>query len=318
MYQEILISICVPAYKRTDFLRRLLDSISVQSFRNFEVIITDDSPDNALKELCDRYKNVFSLCYYHNPAPFGTPENWNEAIRKATGQWIKLMHDDDWFAFPDSLQKLYDLTRVPENCSFVFCGSTVVEDNKVLFTENISRFREKLLRKDSRNLFSRNCIGPPSVIMHKNDRRLWYDNRMKWLVDVDFYIRYLQGHAFNFTREFLINVGFNEEQVTRQVFHDPEVVIPENLLLMDKLDPSVLLRLWNYDFCWRMIRNYKIRDEAALYRLSPRKVDPQIPLPLLHILRAQKNIPPSLLNIGLFSKVFMLFNYFTYFIKKWI
>jgi glycosyltransferase involved in cell wall biosynthesis len=41
-----LISICIPAYKRTEFLQRLLDSIDIQTFKNFEVIVTDDSPGN--------------------------------------------------------------------------------------------------------------------------------------------------------------------------------------------------------------------------------------------------------------------------------
>ena len=45
MAEPILISICIPAYKHPDFLKRLLDSISIQSFRDFEVIISDDSPD---------------------------------------------------------------------------------------------------------------------------------------------------------------------------------------------------------------------------------------------------------------------------------
>ena len=299
-------------------MRRLLDSISLQSFRDFEVIVTDDSPGDEVRELCEQFKNEYSLTYFHNSIPLGTPENWNESLRRANGKWIKLMHDDDWFAYPYSLQKLYELTLPVENCSFVFCGSTIIEDNKILHAEKISHFREMLLRKDPRNLFSRNVIGPPSVIMHKNDRRLWYDNRMKWLVDVDFYIRFLQGQVYNFTRECLINVGFNEGQVTKQVFHDPEVVIPENLLLMSKLDNSVFLRIWNYDFCWRLIRNYKIRDEAGLYRLNFRKYDPHVPDFLLHIVRGQRKIPSSFLHKGIFSKAFMLLNYCTYFIaKKW-
>ena len=42
MAEPSLISICIPAYKHPDFLKRLLDSISIQSFKNFEVIISDD------------------------------------------------------------------------------------------------------------------------------------------------------------------------------------------------------------------------------------------------------------------------------------
>src|ERR1700722_12721578 len=94
---QYMVSICVPAYKRITFLKRLLESVSMQTYRDFEVIVTDDSPDDAVKELCTSYSRQFALSYYRNDQPLGTPENWNEAIRKAKGQWIKLMHDDDWF-----------------------------------------------------------------------------------------------------------------------------------------------------------------------------------------------------------------------------
>ncbi len=312
MKPGVSISVCIPSYKRVVLLKRLLDSVAVQTFRDFEVIVTDDSPDDSVKDLCRQFEGRFPIFYYRNERPLGTPENWNEAIRKASGRWIKLMHDDDWFAFAGSLQEFYAMTLFSQDCSFVFSGSTTIEDDKILKTQNISRFAERFLRKDPRNLFFRNFIGPPSVIMHKNDGRLWYDARMKWLVDVDFYIRYLEGSSFNFTRKVLVNVGFNEAQVTKQVFHDPLVVIPENLLLLEKLGPGILLRIWNYDFCWRLIRNYKISGESQLNDLHPGKGDSVIPRPLLHMLKAQGKIPRKLLQTGLFSKAFMLLNYITW------
>lgn len=44
MAEEVFASICIPAYKRSDFLARLLDSILVQTYCLCEVIVTDDSP----------------------------------------------------------------------------------------------------------------------------------------------------------------------------------------------------------------------------------------------------------------------------------
>jgi glycosyltransferase involved in cell wall biosynthesis len=63
---KIKISICIPAYKRVNYLRRLLDSIAIQTFRDFEVIITDDSDDLSVKELSYLYKDKFQLCYHKN------------------------------------------------------------------------------------------------------------------------------------------------------------------------------------------------------------------------------------------------------------
>src|ERR1700709_1959716 len=99
------ISICIPAYKNAPFMQRLLDSIAMQSFTDFEVVVTDDSPGTEVQEVCRQYENKFPLLYQKNPTALGTPENWNEGISKASGQWIKLMHHDDWFASSNSLQQ---------------------------------------------------------------------------------------------------------------------------------------------------------------------------------------------------------------------
>ena len=51
MHESPLISICIPAYKRIDYLQKLLDSISIQTFKDYEVIVTDDSPDESVEIL---------------------------------------------------------------------------------------------------------------------------------------------------------------------------------------------------------------------------------------------------------------------------
>ncbi len=313
MTDQPFISICIPAYNRVNYLERLLDSIGSQTFTDFEVVITDDSPGDQVRRFIEQYQAGFPLHYFHNGQPLGTPENWNESIRRSQGQWIKIMHDDDWFASPDSLKRFYELCNMPGQAGFIFCGSETFEDGKIVFRQTISRFNEKLLEKDPRNLFYLNFIGPPSVVVHRNNRQVWYDKRMKWLVDIDFYIRFLQcSPGFHFTREYLVNVGFNEQQVTKMVFHNKEVVIPENLLLLQKTGTTILKRVWNYDFAWRLLRNYRIRDKEELYRLHLFKEEVKVPAPLLHILKAQKRIPPPLLRIGPVSKILMLFNYCTY------
>ena len=47
-----LISICIPAYNRTTYLKRLFESIVDQVFKDFEVIVSDDSPNDSVKDLC--------------------------------------------------------------------------------------------------------------------------------------------------------------------------------------------------------------------------------------------------------------------------
>ena len=60
------ISICIPAYKRTHFLKRLLLSIEHQSYTNYEVIIADDSNDHSVEELLKDFNGKFEIKYFKN------------------------------------------------------------------------------------------------------------------------------------------------------------------------------------------------------------------------------------------------------------
>ena len=49
------VSICIPAYNNVNEVKRLLESIFLQRFKNYEIILTDDSTNNEISEL-DVYK----------------------------------------------------------------------------------------------------------------------------------------------------------------------------------------------------------------------------------------------------------------------
>ena len=99
-----LVSICIPAYKNTSFLKRLLESVLTQSYPNIEVIISDDSPDDSVKKLAQSYQDKLTISYFKNIPSLGTPANWNYSMKQGKGDYIKLIHDDDWLATSDALQ----------------------------------------------------------------------------------------------------------------------------------------------------------------------------------------------------------------------
>ncbi len=141
------ISICIPAYKHVDHLERLLRSIAEQAFKDFEVIVTDDSPGENLKEICNQYQSAFTLHYFKNEPALGSPENWNAGIKRAKGQWIKMMHDDDWFANTGSLQKFAQAAMQHPDSDFIFSGFREVDLSKKTVHEFIiNDFYMKLLK----------------------------------------------------------------------------------------------------------------------------------------------------------------------------
>lgn len=315
MEEAVFISICIPAYKRVSFLKRLLDSIEGQTYRQFEVVVTDDSPDNEVSDLCRSHSLSAVIRYFKNERQLGTPENWNESIRRANGGWIKLMHDDDWFLDQDAL-KLF-VTTVTENPdgSFFFCeySNVYLDDGQKPDTRvHLGREWQERLGRDPKTLLSSNRIGPPSVVLHKNTQEIFYDSALKWLVDVDFYIRFLQNSKPLLIAENLIAVGLGEDQVTKQVFRNPEVEIPENLYVLNRIGVPSLRNIIVFDAYWRFIRNLNIRSLSKVREsgyLGP------VPGIIKSMIRFQSFMPKSILNAGILSKFFMTIHYVIHYAK---
>jgi glycosyltransferase involved in cell wall biosynthesis len=295
-------SICIPVYKNIQFLKRLLDSIVSQTFSDYEIIITDDSPDNSVVDFLRGNYKLENLKYFKNQVALGTPENWNEGIRQATGKWIKLMHDDDWFVSNEALQLFYNAT-IASRSTFFFCAyqNVYLDQNKNELV-HLPSARWKRVTKYFPALYARNVIGPPSVVLVKNGSGILYDSRMKWLVDIDFYIRVLHNTTAHHIPELLVSVGVGKEQVTQYTHNRPEVEIPEGLLLQSKLGPLSFKNILYYDAWWRLIRNLGIRDASSFRQYASNEA---IPSQIDDIISLQKFIPLSLLKIGPISKIFM-------------
>jgi len=302
-----LISICIPAYKRLSYLKRLLDSIAAQTFKDLEVIITDDSPDDSVYEMIQQYRDRFSLQYYKNQPALGTPANWNSAISKATGEWIKLMHDDDWFATNTALQQFADNTT--KGSRFIFCSYARVTDEsgKTEVMQMPPAFQNSLIAQPL-ILFASNHIGPPSVTMiHKSIAGL-YDERMKWRVDIDLYIQVLLAEkSFTYIKDVLVNMGVNAGQVTNGCFENPYVELPEGYMLIEKYGLTPLSNIVVYDAWWRLLRNMQINSPEKLSSYG----NISWPLVIVNITKHLGRVPAGVLKIGAFSKMFMALSFIT-------
>jgi glycosyltransferase involved in cell wall biosynthesis len=304
------ISICIPAFKRTGYLQRLLDSISIQSYRDFEVIVTDDSNDSSVVDVIAFYQKQFQLIYKKNKVPLGPPENWNEAVREANGEWIKIMHDDDWFANPDSLYEFADAIKQNPGSSFFYCAYiNVFEDTHKQASVYTNPFRRRKLQLNPETLFSKNVVGPPSVTLVRNDKKIWYDKKIKWVVDIDFYTRYLKSNSPFYINKLLVKIGINGEQVTKSTFRVASVEIPENFYLLEKWGIKILKNILIYDACWRMIRNLRI---TSLAKIRDNGYYGDIHFAITSMINWQSKIPFQILKTGLLSKIIMFIHYLIY------
>lgn len=304
----MLISICIPTYNSGTKLNRLLDSILIQTYKQIEIVISDDSNNNDVKVNIDKHYSKLGIKYYHNAVALGTPNNWNHAVAKATGEWIKLMHHDDWFNGDNALQTFVNAAKANDKANLVFCSySNVNLDNGHQHNIIASTFDIFLLKNNYLNLF-KNFIGNPScTLLRASQLSIYYDVRIKWFIDFDFYLGYFKHHkAFAYIKEPLITFAIHKQQVTTAVYKNPVVEVPEAYLLFEKHGITLLKNLFAYDFFWRMFRNLQLPDISGLeYYLGKKNKYKAVS----NIITLQNGWAKRYLNIGIISKLLMLWGY---------
>lgn len=302
-----LISICIPTNKSRDFLRRLLDSILEQTFKDFEIIVTDNSVDDNLYELLRQYADRLPILHVKNVPPVSMGENWNLGQERARGEWIKIMHDDDWFASPEALEAFALATKNPLQTTFIVGGYQSYNETTGIYKSMLVREREfKQLMTDPFRLVKENKIGPPSVIMVKNGLQARYDPRLKWRIDIDYYWALLRTEKAYYIPETLISYSYNVVQTTNECYNNRIVEIPEALILYSKYGTRLTRKPLLYDVWWRLMRNLEIRDVAELEAHASGYIVPDF---FRRIVRFQQKFPLSIIKNGYFSKCLMLLSY---------
>lgn len=99
------VSICIPTYKRPDLLKVAIDSCLAQTFQDFEIVVSDNSPDNRSEEMVRSISANRPIRYVRNTTDLGQAVNVNKLFALAAGEFLVLVHDDN-FQVPTALEDL--------------------------------------------------------------------------------------------------------------------------------------------------------------------------------------------------------------------
>ena len=279
----------------------------MQDYKNVEIIISDDSPDEDIKAVTERYTNRLTIQYYHNRPALRSPANWNNALDKGRGEYLLLLHQDDWFHVPTALSQFVQALQDPA-IDFVFCRNTAIDESgKETILQALPGLLHTMAQKPN-HLLRAQVIGPPSNTMLRRSVTVRYDEQFIWLVDVDYYSRLLkEGYRYRYLDQHLVSIGLHSDQTTEFCRANNDIIIRENILFAAKLERKDFHDILIFDYYWRLLRNSGIRSlEDLLANGVEAKVIPQV---ILHMIGSQKKIAPALLKKGPLSKTAMSLSY---------
>lgn len=200
-----VISILIPTYNGATYLSECIESILVQTYQDWELLIVDDcSGDDTLKIALRYAHRDRRLRVVSNPENLGLVGNWNRCVELAQGEWIKFVFQDDWIE-PECLEVMLDASTL--NNSIVACqrafafGEGVSESTQqdyrnlptlsLLFPDG-GMISAEAYSRTVVDLLDVNFVGEPTAVMlHRNvfEQFGYFNPALIQLCDFEFWTR---------------------------------------------------------------------------------------------------------------------------------
>ena len=96
--REPLISIVIPVYNTQEYIIACLESITKQTYKNYEVIIVNDGSTDKSEEVISSFIEANKLEKFHllNKENGGVSSARNLGLARAKGEWVTFVDSDDW------------------------------------------------------------------------------------------------------------------------------------------------------------------------------------------------------------------------------
>ena len=206
----ILVSILIPAYN-VRYVEAALVSALGQTYKNIEIVVSDDSCDDTIGAICERYADE-RIRHIKNKSNLGFSGNFTQCLNLARGELIKFLNDDDLLD-PSCVERMVTafekhgatLTLVTSKRRIINAEGQPQPDT--LDTSPLCAVDALLDGVDVGNLLLRhsiNFVGEPTTVMFRKSALAWDDHDIfRWgdesyicLADVSLWLRLLhQGKA---------------------------------------------------------------------------------------------------------------------------
>lgn len=137
-----LVSVIIPVYKVEQYLKKCIDSIINQTYKNLEIILVDDGSPDDCPAICDEYAKNDSRIKVIHKKNGGLSDARNAGMAIAKGDYISFIDSDDWIDL--SMFEIMVSRLIKDHSDVVSCGVKWVEEDGTLIRE-VSNNKYELL-----------------------------------------------------------------------------------------------------------------------------------------------------------------------------
>jgi glycosyltransferase involved in cell wall biosynthesis len=194
-----LLSICIPTCGRPSMvvqaIRSVMSGADAAAAADVEVLVTDNSVDGAtdaaVRPLLEAWPGPAR--YVHNDPPVGMVGNFNRCVELASGEWIHILHDDDYLVSGGLERMLATLWHVPESDRAVLFGVRVVDSTGRLLRLQMPLAPRRLrpVQALRRHLSRSSYVRFPAIVLRRDVHAEVgpFDDSVQAATDLDMWAR---------------------------------------------------------------------------------------------------------------------------------
>lgn len=134
-----LVSICIPTYNSALYLSQTLESIANQTYKNIEVIISDNASTDDTPKIIQMFCKRYGWAFHQNEFNIGAGNNFNKLIDLANGQYVAIYHADDVYK-PTIIEKSVQAFQSKSDLGLIgTMGCAIDQNNNYLQSYNLPK-----------------------------------------------------------------------------------------------------------------------------------------------------------------------------------
>ena len=215
----VKVSVCMPVYNtKPEYLREAVESVLNQTFKDFEFLILNDSPDNIeLDKIISSYDDK-RIKYSKNAKNIGISESRNKLLKTAKGEYVAVFDHDD-ISLPNRLEK--EVEYLDKNPDISVVGSWAEyfgAKNYILKTPENDNIIKMCLTDNS-------CMSHTSVMIRKSvliENNIKYESFYSPVEDYCLWVRLMDKIIFHNIQQVLVRYRCHDKN-TSVVRHQEQI-----------------------------------------------------------------------------------------------
>lgn len=168
---EAIVSVIIATYRREAELKRALQSLTQQTYKNIEIIVVDDNAEDKwnkkVKDIIEEICIHHPIIYIQNKANKGSAETRNIGIRRAVGSYITFLDDDDVY-LPNKIKNQID-HMIANSSDYCITDLDLYDENEKLIEKRTRKYiKEKNVDDLLRYHLMHHITGTDSLMFKRN------------------------------------------------------------------------------------------------------------------------------------------------------